>query len=314
MPGGDLGIVSDGFFDLRACPRRVAIVGGGYIAVELAGVLHALGAEVTVFVRGDHLLRGFDARSPTELFDRDDGARRHRRHADVEPVCGHARRRTEHACISRTARTIDGFDALIWAIGRDANTQRLDLDAAGVRVDRDGHVETDDWQNTNVDGHPCDRRRDGTPRADAGRRRGGATTRRSSVRRHVPDARLDYTNVPTVVFAHPPLAYGRLVGGGGARRCTAMTSSVYRVRFRPMFSALIGGDERTFMKLVCVGADERVVGIHVARTFGRRDAAGIRGRAEGRRAQGDFDATVAIHPTSAEELVLMGEMNRTPVI
>jgi glutathione reductase (NADPH) len=127
------------------------------------------------------------------------------------------------------------------------------------------------------------------------------------------DARLDYTNVPTVVFSHPPLAAVGL-SEEAARQLHGDDVAVYRVRFRPMFCALTGGTERTFMKIVCVGADERVVGIHV---LGRSADEMLQGFAVAIKAgarKADFDATVAIHPTAAEELVLMGELNRTPVI
>jgi len=310
MPGGDLGIVSDGFFDLRASPRRVAIVGGGYIAVELAGVLHALGAEVAVYVRGDHLLGGFDAEVTEHLqlamAARGVGVVMGREPVSVTLDDG------LHTLQFADGEVIDGFDTLIWAIGRDANTEWLDLDKAGVRTARNGHVETDEWQNTNVEGihalGDVTGRLALTPVAVAAGRRLA-----DRLFGNMPDAKLDYTNVPTVVFAHPPLGSVGL-SEEAARAVHGSDVAVYRVRFRPMFSALIGGDERTFMKLVCVGADERVVGIHVV---GRGADEMLQGFAVALKAGArkcDFDATVAIHPTSSEELVLMGEMNRTPVV
>jgi glutathione reductase (NADPH) len=310
IAGGELGIVSDGFFDLRASPRRVAIVGGGYVAVELAGVLRALGAEVAVYVRGDRLLGGFDAETAGQL-------KLAMIARGVHIVTGREPVSVEHDYGVHTLRFADGdavagYDALIWAIGRDPNTERLDLAKAGVRVGRGGHVETDEWQDTNVEGIHALGDVTGrialTPVAVAAGRRladrlfGGC-----------PDAKLDYANVPTVVFAHPPLGSVGL-SEEDARAAHGEDVAIYRVRFRPMFSALIGGDERTFMKLVCVGADERVVGIHV---MGRAADEMLQGFAVALKAgarKRDFDATVAIHPTSSEELVLMGEMNRTPVV
>ena len=314
IPGGDLGIDSDGFFALRARPRKVAIIGGGYIAVELAGVLRALGAEVSVYVRGKHLLHGFDQETTAELATAMTGR-------GVAVIGG-----LEPTAVTRAADTYvlhfadgstpdteaGGFDALIWAVGRDANTQRLDLAAAGVRVDRTGHVEADDWQNTNVEGVYAIGDLTGrlalTPVAVAAGRRladrlfGGMR-----------DARLDYANVPTVVFSRPPLGSVGL-SEEAARALHGDDVVVYRVRFRPMLTALTQGSERTFMKLVCVGADERVVGVHV---LGRSVDEMLQGFAvaikTGAR-KADFDATVAIHPTSSEELVLMGELNRAPVI
>jgi glutathione reductase (NADPH) len=310
IPGGELGIVSDGFFALRACPRRVAIVGGGYVAVELAGVLRALGAEVSVFVRGERLLTGFDEEITAELAIAMTG-RGVSVAGGLYPVAA-TRDADDYVLHFADGETIGGFDALIWAVGRDANTRRLDLAAAGVRVDRAGNIEADEWQDTNVPGVHAIGDVTGrlalTPVAVAAGRRladrlfGGN-----------PDARLDYANVPTVVFAHPPLASVGL-SEEAARQLHGDDVVVYRVRFRPMYCALTGGTERTFMKLVCVGADERLVGIHV---LGRAADEMLQGFAVAIKAgarKADFDATVAIHPTSAEELVLMGELNRTPVI
>ncbi len=310
ISGGDLGIDSDGFFALRARPRNVAIVGGGYIAVEVAGVLHALGAAVTVFVRGEHLLRGFDGELAAELSIamtmRGVSVRNGR-----EPIAV-TREGENYVLHFPQGEKVGGFDELIWAIGRDPNTSSLHLDAAGVEVDRGGHVQVDDWQNTNVPGlhalGDVTGRLALTPVAVAAGRRladrlfGG-----------MPDARLNYADVPTVIFAHPPLGTVGL-SEEAARQLHGDGVVVYRVRFRPMFGALTGDGERTFMKLVCVGTDERVVGIHL---LGRSADEMLQGFAVALKAgarKADFDATVAIHPTSAEELVLMGEMNRTPVI
>ncbi|HKE48759.1 MAG TPA: glutathione-disulfide reductase [Rhodanobacteraceae bacterium] len=310
MPGSELGIDSDGFFALRASPRRVAIVGGGYIAAELSGVLHALGAHVSVFVRGEHLLGGFDREVTAEL-----SAAMTARGVNIvmgrQPAAV-TRDGDAHVLHFNDGEPLGGFDTLIWAVGRDANTQRLDLAAAGVRVDRNGHVEADQWQNTNVDGVHALGDVTGklalTPVAVAAGRRladrlfGGKA-----------DARLDYANVPTVVFAHPPVGSVGLTEEA-ARAVHGDDIAVYRVRFRPMLCAIVGGSEKTFMKLVCAGKDERVVGIHIV---GRNADEMLQGFAVALKAgarKADFDATVAIHPTSSEEMVLMGEMNRTPVI
>ncbi len=313
IPGGELGIDSDGFFALRAPPRRVAILGGGYIAAELAGVLRALGAEVDVFLRGDHLLKGFDHELTEEL-----GIAMAARGVSIS-------RKLDLGAVTRLDDTyvlhgkdeglaveFGGYDALIWAVGRDPNIERLDLAAAGVRIDGSGHLDADDWQNTNVDGihalGDVTGRLALTPVAVAAGRRladrlfGG-----------VPDARLDYTNVPTVVFSHPPMGAVGL-SEEAARAVHGDDVAVYRIRFRPMIGALTGSTERTFMKLVCAGAEERVVGIHL---LGRHADEILQGFAVALKVgarKADFDATVAIHPTSAEEIVLMGEMNRTPVI
>jgi len=310
IPGGDLGIDSDGFFALRAAPKRVAVIGGGYIAVELAGVLHALGAEVCVFLRGDHLLGGFDQEIASELADvmRTRGVKvlMHR-----EPVAVTGDGAT-HVLHFSNGETDGGFDTLIWAVGRDPTTQNLGLDEIGVLRDRSGHVIADEWQNTNVEGIHALGDVTGqlalTPVAVAAGRR--LADRLFGAK---PEAKLDYSSVPTVVFAHPPLGSVGL-SEEEARVQYGDTVVVYRTRFRPMLGALTGSHERSFMKLVCAGAEERVVGVHV---LGRSADEMLQGFAVALKAgahKSDFDATVAIHPTSAEELVLMMERNRAPVI
>jgi glutathione reductase (NADPH) len=309
IPGGELGLVSDGFFALRGAPRRVAIVGGGYIAVELAGVLEALGSQVHVFVRRDRVLDGFDREATAEL-ENLMTARGIRISKGFEPLA--AERGDDGYALRFADGAASGFDELIWAVGRAPNTSHANLAAAGIDLDRSGHVTTDDWQNTNVGGVHAVGDVTGrialTPVAVAAGRRladrlfGGKA-----------DAKVDYTNVPTVVFAHPPLASVGL-SEEAARANFGEDVAVYRVRFRPMLGALSDSTERTFMKLVCAGADERVVGVHV---LGRSADEMLQGFAVAVKAgatKRDFDETVAIHPTSAEEVVLMGEMNRTPVV
>jgi glutathione reductase (NADPH) len=300
IPGGELGIDSDGFFDLRACPRRVAIVGSGYIAVELAGVLHALGADVTLFARGERLLRGFDA----ELGERLAVAMRQR---GIEIAFGRdavaARRAPEGFALDfGNGRSAGGFDVLLWAIGRTPNTDDIGARAIGLELDRSGHVVVDDWQDTSLPNvhavGDVTGRLELTPVAIAASRRlmdrlfGGDA-----------EARLDYANVPSVVFSHPPI--GSVGLSESAAREHHGTVKVYRAGFRPMLSALADGEETSFMKLVCTGPEERVVGIHL---FGPGSDEMLQGFAVAVRMgarKRDLDDTVAIHPTSAEEVVLM---------
>lgn len=301
IPGADLGIDSDGFFALRQCPRRVAIVGSGYIAVELAGVLCALGAQVSLFARSDRLLRTFDH----ELGDALAQAMRTRgidirfEHNPSEV----SRDADGYALQFSNGETAKGFDELIWAIGRTPNTGEIGVDHAGIALDANGFIVTDEWQNTtapqvyavgDVSGRIAL-----TPVAIAASRRladrvfGGKA-----------DAKLDYANIATVVFSHPPLATVGL-SEMDARKLHGDAVNVYRASFRPMLLALAQREEKTFMKLVCVGTEERIVGIHL---FGNATDEIIQGFAVALKmgaTKADLDATVAIHPTSAEELVLM---------
>lgn len=303
VAGAELGIDSDGFFELRASPRRVAIVGGGYVAVELAGVLHALGAETHQFVRGPRLLREFDAEASRVLVDamRVHGVAVHLHH-HIDQV---RREGDGYALMLEGGEVARGFDELIWATGRQPNTAALGLEEIGVVLDAQGHVLVDEWQNTRADGVHAVGDVTGrlalTPVAIAAGRQladrlfGGK-----------PEAKLDYDNVPTVVFAHPPLATVGL-SEQEARQRYGDAVRVYRVRFRPMLAALAEREQRTFMKLICLGGDERVVGIHMVGANVDEMLQGFAVALKAGARKADFDATVAIHPTAAEELVLMNE-------
>ncbi len=301
IPGGGLGIDSNGFFDLRAAPRKVAVIGSGYIAVELGGVLRALGSEVSLFVRTDRVLRQFDADIGDEL-----AAAMTRR--GVRLAFNHQLDRVSeeaggYRVHCRSGAEEAGFDCLLWAVGRVPNTSGLGLEAAGVRLDARGFIAVDEWQATSAanvfavgDVTPAPAL---TPVAIAAARRlmdrlyGGQ-----------PGRRMDYRDIASVVFSHPPIGtVGLSEAEARARHGDAV--KVYTSRFRPMLGALAGHAERTLMKLVCVGEDERVLGIHmigpacdeILQGFAVAMKLGARKR--------DLDDTVAIHPTAAEELVLM---------
>ena len=301
IEGGQLGIDSNGFFALRAAPRKVAVIGSGYIAVELGGVLRALGSEVSLFVRTDRLLRQFDADLGEAL-----AAAMVRRgiHLAFRHQLDHVSEQDGHYAIHcRSGAEDGGFDCLLWAIGRVPHTAGLGLEAAGVRLDSRGFIAVDEWQATSaarvfavgdVTAAPAL-----TPVAIAAARRlmdrlyGGQSERR-----------MNYQDIPSVVFSHPPIgAVGLTEAEARAQHGDAVR--IYTSRFRPMLGALAGHEERTLMKLVCVGADERVVGIHmigpacdeILQGFAVAVKLGARKR--------DLDDTVAIHPTAAEELVLM---------
>ncbi len=303
VPGAELGITSDGFFDLDECPRRVGIVGGGYIGVELAGVLNSLGSEVTVFLRAhEDFLPGFDAMLRETLMEEmiNDGLSIHANTALASLT------RHEEGCLVLTTTTgevLTGFDCLIWAVGRHPNTAGLNLSAAGVATDERGYILTDEYQNTNVPGiyavGDATGRTPLTPVAIAAARRlgdrlfGGQSTRK-----------LDYGIIPTVVFSHPPIGTVGLTEDA-ARDLHGDAVKVYQTRFTPMYHAFTRSKPKTAMKLVTVGAQERIVGCHIlgngADEMLQGFAVAIRMGATKR----DFDDTVAIHPTSAEEVVTM---------
>ncbi|MEE4379947.1 MAG: glutathione-disulfide reductase [Candidatus Competibacteraceae bacterium] len=303
IPGAEWGITSDGFFALDACPRRVAVVGGGYIAVELAGMLRAFGAEVLLIQRRDTLLREFDSLLGEQLMMqmREDGI------TVLTDTTLQAVERLPDGLLNLHCQgdcaEIVPVDSLIWAIGRDPLTADLNLPATGVTLNEDGTIPVDGFQNTNVPGiyvigditghFPL------TPVAiAAGRRLADRLFDNQS------DRRLVYQNIPTVVFSHPPIGTVGLTEEQ-ARSTYGEAVKIYQTRFTPMYHALTSHKTQTAMKLVCVGTEEKVVGCHI---IGHDADEMLQGFAVAMRmgaTKRDFDDTVAIHPTSAEELVTM---------
>ena len=302
LPGAEFGISSDGFFELNNCPPRVAIVGSGYIAVELAGVLHTLGAEVMLLLRKDQVLRPFDAMLREQLMARlrEDGITV-LTHTQVRAVARRVNGSLNLHCDGQA--NILNVDTLLWAIGRDPNTAALNLPAVGVATTPSGAIPTDTFQNTNIPGiyaiGDATERFHLTPVAIAAGRRladrlfGGQ-----------PDRRLLYENIPTVVFSHPPIGAVGLTEEE-ARRDYGEAVKIYQTQFRPLYHAFTARPLQTVMKLVCIGPEEKIVGCHLigegADEMLQGFAVAIRMGATKR----DFDDTVAIHPTSAEELVTM---------
>ena len=301
VPGAELGITSDGFFNLARRPQRVAVVGSGYIATELAGAFHELGTQVELFIRKDHLLTHFDVMLGQALM-RETRAQGMTIHEHVVPAAVKDRDGLK-TLVATDGREFAGFDILLWAIGRCANVSQLDLKVAGLVVDADGNLLTDGFQNTAVPGvyavGDVTGRAALTPVAIAAGRRlsdrlfGGKT-----------DRRLDYDMIPSVVFTHPPIGTVGM-SEAAARAVYGDAVKVYVSDFTPMYYALTNRKSHTDMKLVCRGPEEKIIGCHVigagADEMLQGFAVAIRMGATKR----DFDDTVAIHPTSAEELVTM---------
>lgn len=300
--GAELGITSDGFFELERLPEHVAVVGSGYIAVELAGIFRALGSDVTLLIRRERLLGSFDCLLRDTLMEEMlRSGIRVETGVEVERL---TREDGKLTVIGTSGQTLAGFDELIWAIGRDPNTRGIGLEAAGVHVEDDGVVPVDDFQNTSLAGvyavGDVTGKWELTPVAIAAGRRladrlfGGQ-----------PEARLEYESIATVVFSHPPIATvgmteeqaHELYGQSGVR--------CYTTHFTNMYHAVTERKSATAMKLVTVGAKEKVAGVHV---IGLGADEMIQGFAVALRmgaTKADFDRTVAVHPTAAEELVTL---------
>jgi len=301
LPGAGLGITSDDFFALERRPQRVAVIGSGYIACELAGAFHELGSQVELFIRKDHLLTHFDAMLGKSLM-RETRAQGMTIHEHVVPAAVMEQSGLK-TLVAADGREFTGFDAVLWAVGRSANVSQLDLQRAGIAVDGGNFIVTDEFQNTNISGvyavGDVTGRAALTPVAIAAGRRlsdrlfDGKT-----------DRRLDYGLIATVVFTHPPIGtVGMSESEARAKHGDAV--KVYVADFTPMYHALTTRKTHTDMKLVCVGPEQRIVGCHIigsgADEMMQGFAVAIRMGATKR----DFDDTVAIHPTSSEELVTM---------
>jgi glutathione reductase (NADPH) len=303
IAGAGLGITSDGFFDLEDLPPRVAVVGSGYIAIEVTGILAALGAKTTLVLRGESALKGFDAmigQATLRLLSED----------GVQVVTGawpDALARDVDGSLEldvRDGRRLKPFDTVIWAIGRGPVTDGLGLEQAGVRLDSYGYVTTDKYQVTSaaniyaigdITGHS-----QLTPVAIAAGRRlsdrlfGG-----------MPDRYLDYNNIPTVVFGHPPIGTVGLTEAAARDEYGDDAVTVYTSSFVPMYYAMTTIKPRCDMKLVTVGPEKRVVGVHIVGDGADEMLQGFAVAVRMGATKKDFDDTVAIHPTVAEELVTM---------
>jgi glutathione reductase (NADPH) len=300
LPGFSLGMVSDDMFALQALPARIAIVGGGYVAVEFAGLLHALGSEVSLLAH-QRLLACFDGEL-TQALAAQMQAQGIALHLDTQ-VRGAHRIGSGIMLDDAVAGKRGPYDALLWAVGRVPNSGQLGLTEVGVTLDDGRHVVVDDRQDTSIAGihavGDVTGRKALTPVAVAAGRRLADRLFGGEAGTH-----LDYDNIPSVVFFEPPLGMVGLTEQQARDRHGAAVR-VYRSRFTPMQWALAGRQQQSVMKLVCVGDDERVVGIHalgpgvdeMLQGFAVALKLGVRKR--------DLDDTVAIHPTSAEELVLM---------
>ncbi|NOY62627.1 MAG: glutathione-disulfide reductase [Gammaproteobacteria bacterium] len=308
IPGAGLGITSDGFFELEQQPRRVAIVGSGYIAIELAGVLNGLGCAVTLLVRGSVLARFEQMLREAISVEMQRSGIDIRLETEVRTVTADATGQSVTLTLSQSSlaehdEQLSNIDCLIWAVGRHPNTADLNLAATGLDTNERGFLHTDRYQNTAVPGiyaiGDVTGRAALTPVAIAAGRR--LAERLFNGQR---DSCLDYENIPTVVFSHPPMAtIGLSEEAARERHGDAVTT--YHSRFTAMYYALTEHRVPTQMKLVTVGDEQRVVGCHMIGQGVDEILQGFAVAIKMGATKADFDNTVAIHPTSAEELVTM---------
>lgn len=305
VPGAELGITSDGFFELQQQLKNVAVVGGGYIAVELGGVLNALGSAVTMFALEDCIMENFDTMI-SEVLSQEMQAQGIKINTGCE-VLGLTEDESGITVLTKEGHSVSGFDAVIWAVGRTPNTRQLNLEAAGVTMKSNGVVPVDDYQNTNVDGiyavGDVAGRMQLTPVAIAAGRKLAERIFHPDYLGKQGGPKLDYENIPSVVFSHPPI--GTIGLQEHEARARYEKVSVYKTEFTPMRYALVEHGSRTAMKLICAGAEEKVVGIHIIGDNADEMLQGFAVAVKMGATKSDFDNTVAIHPTSSEELVTL---------
>ncbi len=302
IKGAEHAITSDGFFALESRPDKVAIVGSGYIAVELAGVLNSLGTDVTLYLRKSHVLGEFDNLIKTTLFkELQKSGITLKTNCQIERID----RQDDDSLQVRDnqGHSQSGIDQVIYAVGRIPDHDGLEIERSGVELDQRGYIVTDLYQNTNqphifalgdISG-----RAPLTPVAIAAGRRLADRLYNGQTDRH-----LDYRNIATVVFSHPPIGTIGLTEEAAIKKY-GDSIKVYQTSFTAMYNAISGHDAPTAMKLVCLGEEEKVIGLHMigpgCDEMLQGFAVAIRMGATKR----DFDDTVAIHPTSSEELVTM---------
>jgi glutathione reductase (NADPH) len=302
IKGAPLGITSDGFFELSARPQRVAVVGSSYIAIELAGIFRGLGSDTTLVLRGQQALRAFDPMLGETILGmlREEGvcvvtqavlAELARAHGALELALEDGRR-------------LGPFDCVLWAIGRTAQVEDLQLAQAGVALNPDGFIETDLYQETGAPGvyavGDVTGRAQLTPVAIAAGRRLADRLFGGQAGRH-----LNYENIPTVIFGRPPLGTVGLSEPEARARFGEAHVKTYHAAFVPLYHALTRGKPRSRMKLVTTGAEERIVGLHVVGQGADEMLQGFAVALRMGATKRDFDDTVAIHPTSAEEFVTL---------
>ena len=302
IPGSEYGITSDGFFELDEVPKRTAVIGAGYIAVEVAGVLNALGSDTHLFVRKDRPLRTFDKDIVDVLVDEmaKSGPTLHT-HANATEVVKNA---DDSLTISFDNGETITVDCLIWAIGRAANTSGFGLEKTGVKLTEKGTIYSDEFENTSVPGiyalGDVTGKLDLTPVAvKAGRQLSERLFNNKA------DAKLDYTDVATVVFSHPVIGAVGLTEEKAIAKYGSENIKVYKSSFTPMYTALGDNRQPSTMKLVTLGENEKIIGLHGIGYGVDEMIQGFSVAIKMGATKADFDNTVAIHPTGSEEFVTM---------
>ena len=311
IPGAEYGVDSDGFFDIEHLPKKVAIVGAGYIAVEFAGMFNALGVETHLFIRHDTFLRNFDPmiqESVTKEYERL-GVKLHKRsQASKVEKDANGKLAVSYKDGEGNESTIPEVDHLIWAIGRRPETQGIGLEEVGVKLHDSGHVVVDEYQNSSVENiyalGDVTGQVELTPVAIAAGRR---LAERLFGPEQFKAAKFSYDNVPSVVFSHPEVGSIGLTEPQAIEKYGKDNIKIYKTGFTAMYYAMMEPEDKgpTNYKLIVTGPEEKVVGLHIMGQGSGEMLQGFGVAIKMGATKADFDSCCAIHPTSAEELVTL---------
>ncbi|MBE0505776.1 MAG: glutathione-disulfide reductase [Marinospirillum sp.] len=304
FPGAEFCITSNEIFDLPEFPKRFLVYGGGYIAVEFASIFNGLGAETTLVYRGDKVLRGFDEEARSFAQDEIKGH-------GISLLLGCEILRIDRHLNALAVTLSDGrtleVDAVLSATGRRGNVTDLGLENVGIKTNKNGEITVDTnfcttipsiYALGDVTGGP-----QLTPVALA-----EAMTLVHNLYSEEENRVMDYANIPTAVFCHPNI--GTVGLSEEKAREVYKSIRVYSTRFKPMRNTLSGNEGRCLMKLVVDDASDKVVGCHVVGADAGELVQGIGIAVKAGLTKADFDATIGIHPTSAEELVTLRTLTR----
>jgi glutathione reductase (NADPH) len=311
IPGAEYGINSDGFFEIEKQPKKVALVGAGYIAVEFAGMFNALGTETHLFIRHEKFLRSFDPMVQDAIT------------AEYERLGVHVHKKSSQSKVEKDEKTgkltlhyedsngkgkLEDLDELVWAIGRSPEVEDLGLDKVGVKQNEKGQIIADEYQNTNVENiyslGDVVGKIELTPVAIA-------AGRKLSDRLFGPEkfkaSKLDYNLIPSVVFAHPEIGSIGLTEPQAVETYGKENLKIYNTSFTALYYAVMDQELKgpTRYKLICQGPEEKVVGLHILGLGSGEMLQGFGVAIKMGATKADFDSCVAIHPTSAEELVTL---------
>ena len=302
IPGANHGITSDGFFELEDLPTHAVVIGAGYIATELAGVLHGLGSKVTMLLRKNQLLREFDSTlGSTVMSEMKKSGINIQTNTQIESIENNGARLEIKA---HDKSVISNVDSLIWAIGRGPLSENIGCEVAKVQRDSKGYIKTDSFQNTSVKGiyavGDVTGRAQLTPVAIAAGRRLA-----DRLFNNKPESRLDYDTIASVIFSHPPIGTVGMSEADAINEFGATNIKVYQSNFTNMYYAVTERKSPTVAKLVTMGSDEKIVGCHIVGDAADEIIQGFAVAVKMGARKQDFDNTVAIHPTAAEELVTL---------